>query len=321
MHKTVLLAESAFQLNLKKGDVVVDATLGMGGHTIELAKIVGEKGRVIAIDMDAVAIREAKNRIKKEHKEFLDRIIFVKDNFKNIDKIVAGQGTSAIKVKGVLADLGWRIEQINDPAYGLSFNVDARLNMRLDEAGDSPEDSEDAFDIINSWSADDLERLFRELGEERFSKRIVIAIKEARKEKEIKTTMELANIIEESVGHRGRKGGRKIHPATKVFQALRIQVNSELNNLNVFLENALKVLEKDGRLAIISFHSIEDRIVKNFCKSGTKGCVCPKEFPICKCGKEPKLKLITKKPIIPSDLELKENRRARSAKLRVIQKK
>ncbi|MBT3356034.1 16S rRNA (cytosine(1402)-N(4))-methyltransferase RsmH [bacterium] len=321
MHKTVLLAESAFQLNLKKGDVVVDATLGMGGHTIELAKIVGEKGRVIAIDMDAVAIREAKNRIKKEHKEFLDRIIFVKDNFKNIDKIVAGQGTSAIKVKGVLADLGWRIEQINDPAYGLSFNVDARLNMRLDEAGDSPEDSEDAFDIINSWSADDLERLFRELGEERFSKRIVIAIKEARKEKEIKTTMELANIIEESVGHRGRKGERKIHPATKVFQALRIQVNSELNNLNVFLENALKVLEKDGRLAIISFHSIEDRIVKNFCKSGTKGCVCPKEFPICKCGKEPKLKLITKKPIIPSDLELKENRRARSAKLRVIQKK
>ena len=249
MHKTVLLAESAFQLNLKKGDVVVDATLGMGGHTIELAKIVGEKGRVIAIDMDAVAIREAKNRIKKEHKEFLDRIIFVKDNFKNIDKIVAGQGTSAIKVKGVLADLGWRIEQINDPAYGLSFNVDARLNMRLDEAGDSPEDSEDAFDIINSWSADDLERLFRELGEERFSKRIVIAIKEARKEKEIKTTMELANIIEESVGHRGRKGERKIHPATKVFQALRIQVNSELNNLNVFLENALKVLEKDGRLA------------------------------------------------------------------------
>ncbi len=317
MHKTVLLNESIEQLKLKNGDIVVDATLGMGGHTIELARAVGETGKIIAIDMDSVAIDEAKKRIKKEEEALLKRIIFVKDNFKNIDKIVVGQGTSATKVKGVLADLGWRIEQIGDPKYGLSFNVDARLNMRL---GGKEEGTEDAFDIVNSWSSEDLERLFRELGEEKFSRKIAIAIKEAREEKQIQTTIELAKIIEKTVGFASKKYGKKIHPATKVFQALRIQVNSELNNLNTFLQNAFDILQKEGRLAIISFHSIEDRIVKNFFKEQTKGCVCPKEFPICQCGKKPRARLITKRPIISGEVELADNRRARSAKLRVVEK-
>lgn len=318
MHKTVLLDESVKGLDLKEGDVVVDATLGMGGHTIELARAVGKKGKVIAIDMDQIAISEAKERIQKEDKELLNRIIFIQDNFKNIDTIMAGKGTSAASVKGVLADLGWRIEQISDPKYGLSFNVDAKLNMRLGETEDG---TEDAFDIINSWSAEDLERLFRELGEERFSRRIAIAIDRVRKEKAIETTTQLAQIIEKNVGFLGKKQRRRIHPATKVFQALRIQVNGELNNLNIFLQKSFDVLQKEGRLAVISFHSIEDRIVKKFFKSLTKGCECPKEFPICQCGKEPKAKFITRKPIISAETELADNRRARSAKLRIIEKK
>ncbi len=317
MHKTVLLEESVEQLNLENGDVVIDATLGMGGHTIKLAQAVGEKGRVIAIDMDAVAIKEAKERIKKEDKDLLKRIIFVKDNFKNIDKIVAGQGTPTIKIKGVLADLGWRIEQISDPTYGMSFNVNARLNMHL---GRKEEGEEDAFDIINSWSVEDLERLFRELGEERFSRRIATAIGEYREDKQIETTLELAEIVEAAAGFSNKKFGSKIHPATKVFQALRIQVNGELNNLNIFLRKSFDVLQKKGRIAIISFHSIEDRIIKNSFKDYAKGCICPKEFPICQCGKKPKAKLITRKPIISNKKELSENRRARSAKLRVIEK-
>lgn len=317
MHKTVLLKESIEQLNLKKGDVAIDATLGMGGHTIELARAVGDKGKVIAIDMDSVAIDEAEKRIALEEKALLKRIIFVKDNFKNIDKVVVGQGTPAVKIKGVLADLGWRIEQISDPAYGLSFNVDAKLNMRL---GEKEAGTEDAFDIINSWSAQDLERLFRELGEEKFSRKIAIAIENSREERPIETTKQLAEIVEGAIGSFGKKFGRKIHPATKVFQALRIQVNSELNNLNSFLKNSFDVLESGGRLAIISFHSIEDRIVKNSFRTFAKGCICPKESPICQCGKKPRAIIITRKPIVSNEDELSENPRARSAKLRVLEK-
>lgn len=318
MHKTVLLKESVEGLDLKDGDVAIDATLGMGGHTIELARAVGAKGTVIAIDMDPIAISEAKERIQKEDKELLNRIIFVQDNFKNIDTIMAGKGTSATVVNGILADLGWRIEQIDDPKYGLSFNVDAKLNMRL---GEKEEGTEDAFDIINSWSAEDLERLFRELGEEKFSRKIAIAIDKARNEEAIETTTQLAQIIEKNVGFIKKRQGRRIHPATKVFQALRIQVNGELNNLNIFLQKSFDVLGENGRLAVISFHSIEDRIVKKFFKSLMKGCECPKEFPICQCGKKPKARAVTRKPIISGEVELAENRRARSAKLRIIEKK
>lgn len=314
MHKTVLLEESVEQLNLKEGAVVVDATLGMGGHTIELAKAVGTSGKVIGIDMDQSAIDGASERIKAECPELAERIIFAKGNFKDIDKIVAEQGFE--KVDGILADLGWRIEQINDPEYGLSFRTEARLDMRLGK--DIDEEQESAFEIINGWEVADLERLFRELGEERFSKRASLAIESSRQGTEIETTTQLAKIIEEAIG--GRYAGKRIHPATKIFQALRIQVNGELNSLNIFLKKGFSSLQKSGRLAVISFHSIEDRIVKKFFKSYAGGCVCPKEFPICRCGNEPKLKLVTRKPITPHAQELDENIRARSAKLRVVEK-
>ncbi len=320
MHKTVLLKECVDQLNLEKGDTVIDATLGMGGHTIELAKKVGSTGKVITVDMDAVAIEETKKRILKIDKELLERIVFVQDNFRNIDKIVVGQGTSATCVKGILADLGWRIEQINDPVYGLSFNVDAKLNMKLgDDFNKSDVESENAFEIVNNWEVDELTKLFRELGEERYARSISLEIENVRNSEKIETTLQLAKIVEDAIDNRGKKH-RRIHPATKVFQALRIQVNGELNSLNDFLSKAIDILAPSGRLAVISFHSIEDRIVKKFFKSKANGCTCPKDFPVCVCGNKAVIKLVRRKPIISTEEELKDNPRARSAKLRVVEK-
>lgn len=317
MHKTVLLEESVQGLNLREGDVVIDATLGMGGHTIELAKKVGATGKVIAIDMDKAAILAAQKRVENEDKELLKRIIFVQDNFRNIDKIVVEQGTSATRIKGILADLGWRIEQINDPEYGMSFQVDAKLNMYL--GGNSQDVGENAFQIINSWEVEELTKLFKELGEERFSKAIALRIADVRSESEIETTKQLADLIEEVVS-RFEKGYQKLHPATRVFQALRIQVNGELNSLNEFLEKSEKILCSGGRLAVISFHSIEDRIVKRFFKSNLGKCICPKEMPMCMCGRKALFKEISSKPILPSSKELESNARSRSAKLRIVEK-
>lgn len=295
-------------LDVKEGDVVVDATLGSGGHTFELAKAVGESGKVIAVDVDQTAIDEVAVRLRSEHPDLAGRIIFVHDNFSSLEKIVDQQG--ATKVQAVLADLGWRIEQIQDKDRGMSFSREARLDMRLDQDSGGPT----AHEIINNWSEGELNETFQKFGEEKNAKAIAKRIVEARKEKAIDTTTQLAEIV-------GSKQGNRLHGATKVFQALRIVVNDELGNLEKFLTGSVAKLEKGGRVAVISFHSLEDRIVKKFFQTNARGCVCPKEFPVCICDHKSKLKILTRKPIVASDEELSQNPRARSAKLRVAQKK
>ncbi|HHX58613.1 MAG TPA: 16S rRNA (cytosine(1402)-N(4))-methyltransferase RsmH [Candidatus Moranbacteria bacterium] len=311
MHKTVLLKEGVESLSIKQGATIVDATLGAGGHTIELAKAVGENGRIIAFDLDQAAIDEFKIKIKKQP-ELAKRIFLKRGNFKDV--LVLLKKLNVQKVDGILADLGWRIEQVQDPQYGMSFFQDARLNMRLDQFS-----GENAFDVINNFSQSELTSIFWRFGGEKKASVIAKKIVERRKVKTIETTTELASLVETVSGRFPRRRART-HPATKVFQALRIFVNQELENLKIFLTDSLKILNKNGRLAIISFHSLEDRIVKDFFRENARGCVCPKELPICVCQQKQKLKIITKKPIKPTQAELDSNQRARSARLRVAMK-
>ncbi len=317
-HITVLLDEAVEVLNVKEGDVVVDATLGAGGHTLKLLEKVGDSGRVVAIDLDQEAIREFEKKIREmdlRHRTNLkERLILINDNFKNIqdiiNKLYARGGIKLNKVDGILADLGWRIEQVQDKRYGMSFQQDAPLNMRMD----GQVNGLTAWQVVNEWSQDELADIFKELGEERMARQIAQEIVKRRREKELNTTGELANLIVDIKGTNPRSG---IHPATKVFQALRIVVNEEFGNLNVFLEQSIKLLKSKGRLAVISFHSLEDRLVKNFLRTKARGCVCPKEIPVCVCDGKSEIKLIKRKGIKPSKEELNNNRRARSARLRV----
>ncbi len=318
-HITVLLDEAVEVLNIKEGDVVVDATLGAGGHTLKLLEKVGESGKVIGIDLDQQAIEEFEKKIKKidlQNKTiFTNRLILVNDNFKNLQNIInrlyVRGDIKRKKVDGILADLGWRIEQVQDVRYGMSFQQDAPLNMRMD----GQTDGLTAWQIINEWSEKELAKIFKELGEEQMSGKIAREIILRREnKKKIDRTGELAELIKNIKGNKERD---KNHPATKVFQALRIVVNEELGNLNIFLEQSVELLKSKGRLAVISFHSLEDRLVKNFFRTKARGCVCPKEIPVCVCDNEPEIKLIKRKGIKPSKEELKNNRRARSARLRV----
>ncbi|MEA2006639.1 MAG: 16S rRNA (cytosine(1402)-N(4))-methyltransferase RsmH [Patescibacteria group bacterium] len=311
MHKSVLLGETIQFLDLKDGDVVVDATVGSGGHTKELARKVGDSGKVISIDVDQSAIDFAKKRLTEQDKDLLNRVVFVHDNFCNLEKIVQQEGLSG--VNAILADLGWRIEQIEDPKRGMSFLREAKLDMRLDQERNSLT----AHEIVNEWSEKKLRDIFWGFGEEKNAKTIVAEIVRKRKEKQIETTTQLAEIVESKCV--ARKKGR-LHCATKVFQALRIAVNDELGNLEKFLTQSVSVLEKKGRIAVISFHSLEDRIVKKFFQTNARGCVCPKEFPVCICKGKSKLKILMRKPIVAGEDELKQNKRSRSAKLRVAQK-
>ncbi len=320
-HITVLLDEAVEVLNIKEGDVVVDATLGAGGHTLKLLEKVGESGKVIGIDLDQQAIEEFEKKIKKidlQNKTILtNRLILVNDNFKNLQNIInrlyVRGDIKQDKVDGILADLGWRIEQVQDVRYGMSFQQDAPLNMRMD----GQKGGLTAWEIINEWSEEELATIFKELGEEQMAGKIAREIILQRENKKIDRTGELAELIKNI---RGNKERGKNHPATKVFQALRIVVNEELGNLNIFLEQSVELLKSKGRLAIISFHSLEDRLVKNFFRAKARGCVCPKEIPVCVCDNEPEIKLIRRKGIKPSKEELKNNRRARSARLRVGEK-
>ncbi len=320
-HITVLLDEAVEVLNIKEGDVVVDATLGAGGHTLKLLEKVGESGKVIGIDLDQQAIEEFEKKIKKidlQNKTILtNRLILVNDNFKNLQNIInrlyVRGDIKQDKVDGILADLGWRIEQVQDVRYGMSFQQDAPLNMRMD----GQKGGLTAWEIINEWSEEELATIFKELGEEQMAGKIAREIILQRENKKIDRTGELAELIKNIKGNKERG---KNHPATKVFQALRIVVNEELGNLNIFLEQSINLLKSKGRLAIISFHSLEDRLVKNFFRAKARGCVCPKEIPVCVCDNEPEIKLIRRKGIKPSKEELKNNRRARSARLRVGEK-
>ncbi len=301
IHKPVLLNETIQSLNLKEGDIVVDATFGGGGHSREILKII-EKGKLIGIDADEKAIEESdlKNN---------ERVILINDNFENLENILETIGIG--KVDAILADLGWSSDQLI--GKGMSFQEDEQLDMRLSE------DQEiSARNIVNEYEQRELERIIRENGEEKFWKIIVKRIVEYRKEKTIEGTVELAEIVKNAIPEKFRHA--KMNLATKTFQALRIEVNQELANLEKFIPQAIGRLNPGGRLAIISFHSLEDRIVKNSFKENARGCICPPDFPQCACGKKPKIAIITKKPIAPTDLEVSDNPKSRSAKLRVCEK-
>lgn len=310
-HKPVLLKESIGLLNFRRGDIFIDATLGNGGHSREILKKL-RKGTLIAIDVDQNAIAGCQKELEKLAEENSNKIYFANDNFANLDKVL-----NKLKVKevdAILADLGWRADQVENEKYGLSFRKNSLLDMRLGGISTSLS----AKDIVNNYQEKELADIFRKYGEERYAGKAARAISIARKTKEIKTTRELAEIIEKSIGGYYKKF--KIHPATRIFQALRIEINREIENLKEFMPKALKCLKRGGRLAIISFHSLEDREVKKFFQANARGCICPKGAPICFCGKKPEIKKITKKPVVSGREELEENFRSRSAKLRVAEK-
>ena len=309
IHKSVLLREAVEGLNLKKGAVVVDATLGGGGHSVEILEKIGENGKLIAIDVDDEAIKmfssEFNNR-KPGAGNFL-----VRDNFVNLKSILGGLGVET--VDAVLADLGFSSDQLEDSKRGISFLKDSPLDMRL-----SLNTEITAKEIVNSYEQNELESILKVYGEEKFARAIARKIVERRKNKTIETTLELAEIIRSAVPESYRH--RKISPETKTFQAIRIEVNRELENLKKFIPQAIDILASGGRLGIITFHSLEDRIVKNMFRENARGCICPRDFPECRCTHKSKVKIITRKPIVPDEREIKKNPRARSAKLRICEK-
>lgn len=306
IHKTVLLEEAVKSLKIKKGDIVVDATLGGGGHSSEILKIIGEEGKLIAIDRDIEAIERFKKEVKKEN------LILVNDNFSNLRNVL--NSLKIKKVDAILADFGLSSDQLDSNDRGFSFLSDADLDMRMDKGQELT-----AKDVVNKYSEEDLKRIFQEFGEEKYSSRIARNIIRERAVGEINKTSDLVEIIEKSVP--GEYKNKKIHFATKVFQAIRIEVNNELKSIDSFIDEAVKKIKSGGRLAVISFHSGEDRIVKNKFRDLEKSCECPPEFPVCRCEKKSQVKIITKRPILASEDEVKENPRSRSAKLRVAEKK
>lgn len=309
MHISVLLKEVVENANVHNGDVVVDATVGAGGHTMELLEKVGAVGQVVAVDVDKSALEETEKRALNVGYQ-KKNLTLVNENFANIKKIIKEHCKK--KPSAIIADLGWRIEQIKSPEYGMSFMNDAPLNMQLGKG----EEKITAADIVSEWDEKQLSDLFWLYGHEERSKKIAREIIQKRKKEKITTTKQLADI---ATSVKGKREG-KIHPATKVFQALRIVVNDEIVNLEKFIDGAIESLEIGGRLVIISFHSLEDKTVKNIFRVNAGGCVCPKWVPICTCGAKTKIKKITKKPIVPSDEELVKNPRSRSAKMRVVEK-
>jgi 16S rRNA (cytosine1402-N4)-methyltransferase len=271
---------------------------------------IGVNGKLIAIDWDDKAIKSQKSK-SREWKSEAGNLVLVKDNFANLKDILGGLGVET--ADAVLADLGYSSDQLEDKGRGMSFLFDAPLDMRLDQR-----EVLTAKEIINNYDQKKLEKIIKEYGEEKFARAIVRKIGEYRKNKAIETTLELTKIIESAVPEKYKHG--RISPATKTFQALRIEVNAELENLEKFIPQAIDILSPGGRLGIITFHSLEDRIVKNKFRENARGCICPRDFPECRCGHEAKVKIITRKPIIPSNREIEENPRARSAKLRVCEK-
>ncbi len=302
IHEPVLLKETIDLLNLKKGDIVVDATFGGAGHSREILKII-KNGKLIAIDVDKEAIENFKSDADL-------KIILVNDNFANLENIL--KDLKIEKVDAILVDLGWSSDQLF--GRGMSFRIDEKLDMRLDK-----NQKISAENIINGYSEEDLGKIIREFGEEKFWKNIAKKIVEHRRTKKIETTGELAEIVKLGIPHRFRYG--RISPTTKTFQALRIAVNKELENLEKFIPQAIEALSPEGRLAVITFHSLEDRIVKNMFRENARGRIFQDEITGQKIVKEdPVVRLINKKPIVAGDIEVSANPRARSAKLRVCEK-
>ena len=306
-HTSVLLFECIESLNIRDGFTYVDCTAGGGGHSLEIAKRMGENSRLICFDRDKDAIKAATERLK----DYLDRVTFINDNFSSLDRVI--KELKIDNLGGVLADLGCSSYQFDTPERGFSYMHDAALDMRMDV--DAPLS---AYEVVNNYSESDLKRIIFDYGEERFAPRIAQAICNARAKNPITTTHELSEIIKGAIPSAARADGP--HPAKRTFQAIRIEVNGELDAIKPLIDSAATSLAPSGRIAIISFHSLEDRIVKQSYKSLLGGCTCPKDFPVCICGRKPIIKEISKKPILPSNEELENNPRARSAKLRVAEK-
>lgn len=303
VHKSVLLSESVDSLNIKPGGIYVDGTAGGGGHSYQIASRLNG-GRLIAVDQDPDAIKAAGKRL-----EGFANVTLVRSNFSQIKEILFSLGITS--VDGVLLDIGVSSWQLDSPERGFSYHNDAPLDMRMSQEGTS------AYDIVNGYEAGELIRILSVYGEEKFARNIVRGIVRSREQKKIETTLELAEIVKNAYPAKARQKG---HPARKTFQAIRIAVNGELDRLREGLQNSFDVLNRDGRLAVITFHSLEDRIVKRTMADWCVGCTCPKDFPVCVCGNKPQAELVYKKPVEPSEQELAENNRARSARLRVCKK-
>ena len=304
-HKSVLLNECIDHLRIRPDGIYVDGTLGGGGHSYEICRRLSGNGRLIGIDQDAAAIKAAAGRLE----EFADRVTLVRSNYCNMRAELAKLGITS--VDGVILDLGVSSYQLDEAERGFSYHNDAPLDMRMSKEGLS------ARDIVNEYSQKELSDIIFRYGEEKFAGRIAANIVREREKAPIETTLQLAEIVKNSVPAAKR---REKNPCKKTFQAIRIAVNSEFEHLETALEDAFDMLNVGGRLCVITFHSLEDRIVKRHFAEFCKGCTCPPDFPVCICGKTPRGKLILRKPAEASEKELSENARARSAKLRVVEK-
>lgn len=303
-HKPVLLEETIDALNIKPDGIYVDGTAGGGGHSSEILKRLSPNGRLISIDQDPDAIEAVTERFK----DYKNSII-CKGNFSDVVSIVNGLGIESID--GIMLDIGVSSRQLDTPERGFSFHYDAPLDMRMSQSGAS------AYDLVNQLSYEQLVKIISRYGEERFAKQITRAIIREREKQPIATTLQLAEIIKAAVPAAKRREG---HPARQTFQALRIAVNGELDRLEEGLQGGFELLKPGGRMAVITFHSLEDRIVKRAMAKWCTGCTCPKDFPVCVCGNKPKAELALRKPAEASEKELSENPRARSARLRAITK-
>jgi 16S rRNA (cytosine1402-N4)-methyltransferase len=314
-HIPVLLKEVVLSLNPQSGDNFIDCTFGGGGYSFSLAEDIKPNGKIIGIDLDELAIVNGQTKIKTKK---IKNIILVHDNFKNLRQIVEENWPNQRHdniFNGILFDLGLSSAQLQDRNRGFAFKVDSPLNMSFGQIDDSHDKFSSTEKIINIWSENEIARIIKEYGEEKFAKNIARKIVLERKFAPIRTTGKLVDIIAGSVPAAYKN--RKIHFATRTFQALRIASNDELNNLKSVLPQALDLLKPGGRLVVISYHSLEDRITKNFFREENRNCVCPPSCPKCVCNHQAKIKILTKKPIIPTIEEIKNNNRSRSAKMRV----
>ena len=306
-HVSILLQPCLDALNIKPDGVYVDATTGGAGHSLRIASALGEGGRLICIDRDDEALENAKTRLAP----VWARVTTVKSDFRDIDRVLEGQGLAG--ADGILFDLGVSSPQLDHAERGFSYMKDAPLDMRMDR-----QQKLTAYDVVNTWSREDIRHILFEYGEERYAPLIAAAIEREREKKPVETTLELVDIIRGAMPSKALR--EKQHPAKRSFQAIRIAVNDELGALPPMLEAATEHLNPGGRLAVISFHSLEDRIIKKTMQELATGCTCPPEFPVCVCGKKPKLRLVSRKPIVSGEEELAHNPRARSAKPRVAEK-
>lgn len=306
-HVSVLLDECIEGLNIKPDGIYVDGTLGGAGHSYHIAEKL-TTGRLIGIDRDPVALKAAGERLSP----FADRVTLIHSNFCRMGQVLQELGISG--VDGILLDLGVSSPQLDDGSRGFSYMTDAPLDMRMDNG-----DALSADTVVNTWSYEELKRILYDYGEERYAPAIAAAIVRKREISPIRTTLELVDVIRSAMPPAALR--EKQHPAKRTFQAIRIAVNDELNSVSKAMDAAIPCLNPGGRLAVITFHSLEDRIVKNAMAAAAKGCICPPEFPVCVCGRKPQVTVLTRKPIVSGEEELERNPRARSAKLRICEKR